>query len=81
MPKLFLQITIGYLVPPLMIFLAKHPLVEKYDLSALKDVISGAAPLGGEVAKALQQRLPNVSYVRQGKTTSSYGFFVKHRNL
>lgn len=35
-----------HVVPPIVIALAKHPLVDQYDLSSLKCVFSGAAPLG-----------------------------------
>jgi 4-coumarate--CoA ligase len=31
--------------------LAKHPLVEAHDLSSLQSIMSGAAPLGGELAE------------------------------
>jgi 4-coumarate--CoA ligase len=37
--------------------LAKHPLVDKYDLSALKMVFSGAAPLSAELALECGARL------------------------
>uniref|UniRef100_A0A2H8TDR8 Luciferin 4-monooxygenase n=1 Tax=Melanaphis sacchari TaxID=742174 RepID=A0A2H8TDR8_9HEMI len=39
------KISILHAVPPLMIFLAKHPLVEKYNLSCVNVIYSGAAPL------------------------------------
>ena len=38
------RITQAYVAPPIVLALAKHPLVDKYDLSALKSVFSGAAP-------------------------------------
>ena len=41
-------VTRAYLVPPIVLALAKHPLVDDYDLSNLKLVNSGAAPLGKE---------------------------------
>lgn len=44
------KVTIAYLVPPIVLALAKHPLVDQYDTSSLKLVFSGAAPLGAEVA-------------------------------
>jgi len=37
--------------------LAKHPLVEQFDLSRLCTIMSGAAPLGEEVARACAKRL------------------------
>lgn len=39
-----------FAVPPVVLALAKHPAVDNYDLSSLKQVFSGAAPLGGEIA-------------------------------
>ncbi|KAG3086919.1 putative 4-coumarate--CoA ligase 2 [Phytophthora cactorum] len=46
-----------YVVPPIIQFLAKHPLVDKYDLSSLNRLASGAAPLGDELVDAIQNRL------------------------
>ena len=37
--------------------LAKHPLVDDFDLSAVTRVFSGAAPLGSEVTDAIKARL------------------------
>lgn len=57
-------ITAGYLVPPIILALGKHPLVDSYDLSALRYITSGAAPLSEEVASACAERLDCV--VKQG---------------
>lgn len=46
-----------FLVPPIVLALAKHPIVDKYDLSSVKELFSGAAPLGGEIAEAAAKRL------------------------
>jgi acyl-CoA synthetase (AMP-forming)/AMP-acid ligase II len=51
------RITYAHLVPPLILALAKHPLVDKYDLSSLRVIFSGAAPLGADVQKACAARL------------------------
>jgi acyl-CoA synthetase (AMP-forming)/AMP-acid ligase II len=51
------KITFGYLVPPIVLALAKHPLVDKYDLSNLRMIISGAAPLSDDLAQACAGRL------------------------
>ena len=62
-PTLFLEllqkhhISRTYLVPPIMLFLAKSPAVDNYDLSTLKYICSGAAPLGAELATAVAERL------------------------
>ena len=47
----------AFLVPPILVALAKHPMVDDVDLSALVRVVSGAAPLGDELAEAVRQRL------------------------
>ena len=44
-------------VPPIVLALAKHPLVDRFDLSALRFVLSGAAPLGAELEEACGRRL------------------------
>jgi acyl-CoA synthetase (AMP-forming)/AMP-acid ligase II len=43
-------------VPPVMLLLAKHPLVEKYDLSSLRRIMSAAAPLSPELRQEVEQR-------------------------
>lgn len=51
------KVTRMNLVPPILLFLAKHPLVDKFDLSSLKEMTSGAAPLSEELADAVSTRL------------------------
>ncbi|MDQ3741606.1 MAG: 4-coumarate--CoA ligase family protein [Actinomycetota bacterium] len=51
------KVTRAYVVPPIALALAKHPLVEQYDVSSLRLVLSGAAPLGAELEQACQERL------------------------
>ncbi|HKG27374.1 MAG TPA: AMP-binding protein, partial [Thermomicrobiales bacterium] len=46
-----------YAVPPVLVALAKQPAVDRYDLSTVKTIICGAAPLGEEVARAVSRRL------------------------
>jgi acyl-CoA synthetase (AMP-forming)/AMP-acid ligase II len=58
------RIPIAHVAPPIAVALAKHPLVDKYDLSALKCVFSGAAPFGIELTAAVERRLSVT--VRQG---------------
>ncbi|KAK2581707.1 hypothetical protein KPH14_002193 [Odynerus spinipes] len=53
------------LVPPLMVFLAKHPFVDRYDLSSVNTIWCGAASLPEEIQKAVAKRL-NVSNIKQG---------------
>ena len=49
--------TYAFLVPPIVLALAKNPIVDDYDLSRLKTIVCGAAPLGEEVARACATRL------------------------
>ncbi|QTR01274.1 AMP-binding protein, partial [Saccharothrix algeriensis] len=46
-----------YIAPPLAVALAKHPLVDQYDLSGLDTIFSGAAPLDVDLAAAVARRL------------------------
>jgi acyl-CoA synthetase (AMP-forming)/AMP-acid ligase II len=51
------KITRGYVVPPIVLSLAKQPVVDNYDLSSLKCLVSGAAPLGVEMQETCAKRL------------------------
>jgi len=51
------RITFTYVVPPVVLLLAKHPVVDKYDLSSLCMMNSGAAPLTQELVEAVYKRL------------------------
>ncbi|MCK0095256.1 AMP-binding protein [Yoonia sp. F2084L] len=57
-----------WIVPPVALALAKHPLVENYDLSSIEQVFSGAAPLGAELSEAVAQRLDCISLQGYGMT-------------
>jgi 4-coumarate--CoA ligase len=46
-----------FVVPPIVLALARHPLVDAFDLSALELVLSGAAPLGPDLEAACASRL------------------------
>ncbi|KAK0081179.1 hypothetical protein PV325_012630 [Microctonus aethiopoides] len=71
-PELFCEsiekyrVTTIPLVPPIMVFLAKHPLVSKYNFDSVKDLICGAAPLPIDVRKAVQERLGKNINIRNG---------------
>jgi 4-coumarate--CoA ligase len=51
------KVTRAYVVPPIVLALAKHPMVDHYDLSSLRSVFSGAAPLGAELAAEASARI------------------------
>jgi acyl-CoA synthetase (AMP-forming)/AMP-acid ligase II len=51
------RITRFFAVPPMVLGLAKAPQVTDYDLSSLKQIFSGAAPLGAELAAEAGDRV------------------------
>lgn len=58
------KVSVAHLVPPIILAFSKAPVIDKYDLSSLREIFSGAAPLSNEMAAATSKRL-GVS-VRQG---------------
>ncbi|KAK3362223.1 hypothetical protein B0T25DRAFT_442971 [Lasiosphaeria hispida] len=50
-------ITFMYIPPPVVLAFSKDPLVDKYDLTSLKVLHSGAAPLTRELTEAVWKRL------------------------
>jgi 4-coumarate--CoA ligase len=50
------KITMAYIVPPIILQLAKNPLVSKYNLSSLRMVNSGAAPLTKDLVEEFYAR-------------------------
>ncbi len=65
------KITRAHLVPPIILMLAKQPIVDSYDLSSLKVIMSGAAPLGEAVARACAERLGCLVMQGYGLTETS----------
>jgi 4-coumarate--CoA ligase len=51
------HLTRAFVAPPMVVALAKHPVVDNYDLSSLRWVLSGAAPLSADLAIECGQRL------------------------
>ncbi|MBI1872419.1 MAG: AMP-binding protein [Acidobacteria bacterium] len=51
------KVTFAPVVPPIVLALARHPMVDKYNLGSLHTVFSGAAPLAEHVAMAASARL------------------------
>jgi acyl-CoA synthetase (AMP-forming)/AMP-acid ligase II len=65
------RVTRAYLVPPIVLALAKHPAVDIYDLSALELIMSGAAPLGADLSEACAERLGCLVIQGYGLTETS----------
>src|SRR5437899_60975 len=58
------RVTLSHIVPPIVLNLAKDPIIDSYDLSSLKMIFSGAAPLGVELSRDCMQRIG--CSIRQG---------------
>ncbi|KAL6633724.1 hypothetical protein ACP70R_026395 [Stipagrostis hirtigluma subsp. patula] len=56
------RVTVAAVVPPLVLALAKNPALDKHDLSSVRIVLSGAAPLGKELVDALSARVPQAVF-------------------
>ncbi|XP_048555059.1 4-coumarate--CoA ligase 5 [Triticum urartu] len=52
-------ITIAPLVPPIVVEMAKGDAMDRHDLSSVRMVISGAAPMGKELQDIIHAKLPN----------------------
>lgn len=51
------HVTLVHIVPPIVLALAKSPVVENYKLPRLKTIFSGAAPLDESLTRACMERL------------------------
>lgn len=77
--ELFLQtvekygVSFVHCVPPIVLALVKHPVVEKYDLSRVRAIFSGAAPLGADLAQACHEKFGCAMYQGYGLTETSPG--------
>jgi acyl-CoA synthetase (AMP-forming)/AMP-acid ligase II len=60
-----------YVVPPIALALAKHPAVDEHDLSSVRSVMSGAAPLGAELSEKVAERLACDVFQGYGMTETS----------
>jgi acyl-CoA synthetase (AMP-forming)/AMP-acid ligase II len=64
-------VTRTLVVPPVIVALAKQPIVDSYDLSMLTTLQVGAAPLGEEVARACAERVGCLVQQLYGLTETS----------
>ncbi|KMT02326.1 hypothetical protein BVRB_9g205510 [Beta vulgaris subsp. vulgaris] len=76
------RVTKLWIVPPVMLALAKHNAVKKYDLSSLKEIGSGAAPLGKELMKECSKVVPQARIIQgYGMTETSGVISLEHPRL
>ncbi|KAH8079661.1 putative AMP binding protein [Filobasidium floriforme] len=66
------KVTWSFVVPPLVSLLANFSGVAKYDLSSLRGLLSGAAPMSPDVARAAMDRLSE-STGKEFMITQGYG--------
>ncbi|XP_020214483.1 4-coumarate--CoA ligase-like 7 [Cajanus cajan] len=67
------RVTNLWLVPPILLALAKQSVVRKYDLSSLRRIGSGAAPLGKELMEECARRFPRVVVIQGYGMTETCG--------
>ena len=65
------RVTLANVVPPIALALAKHPAIDGADLSSLRLIMSGAAPLGAELSEAVAKRLDVPTIQGYGMTETS----------
>lgn len=66
------KVTHALIVPPILIILVNSVNVRRYDLSSLRTVVSGAAPLGAELAEEFAKLIPGVIMMQAyGNTETS----------
>ncbi|HUG14797.1 MAG TPA: AMP-binding protein [Thermomicrobiales bacterium] len=65
------RVTRAFLVPPIVLGLAKHPSVDNYDLTSLGTIFCGAAPLDAVLSRACADRLNCAVVQGYGMTETS----------
>ncbi|TDL27415.1 acetyl-CoA synthetase-like protein [Rickenella mellea] len=65
------KVTVGLIVPPILVVLARHPAASQFNLRSLRLLFSGAAPLGAPLVKAVSDRLK--SFGNETVITQGYG--------
>ncbi|KAI3422298.1 hypothetical protein GPALN_012823 [Globodera pallida] len=60
------KIKVAFLVPPILVLLAKAPAVSRYDLSSLQLIMTGAAPVGTDLLDKVKKKIPSVKQICQG---------------
>ncbi|KAG4932441.1 hypothetical protein JHK87_046443 [Glycine soja] len=55
------NVSVAPFVPPIVLAIAKSPDVERYDVSSIRMIMSGAAPMGKELEDSVRAKLPNAT--------------------
>ncbi|KAK7388497.1 hypothetical protein VNO78_23313 [Psophocarpus tetragonolobus] len=56
------RVTVASVVPPIVLSLVKSGEAHRYDLSSVRAVVTGAAPLGRDLQESLKARLPHATF-------------------
>lgn len=54
------RVTVSFVVPPMLVVFARHPAIQKHNLTSLEILFSGAAPLGAELVSTVMKRMKGV---------------------
>lgn len=75
----YLQVDMIHVVPPIMVQLASSDVTRGYDLSCLRSLSSGAAPLSRELEENVMRMLGGHCHIRQSKYIYTYWYmFMKY---
>ncbi|KAF8396546.1 hypothetical protein HHK36_018170 [Tetracentron sinense] len=75
------RVTHMFVVPPVMIALAKQSVAKKYDLSSLKQLGSGAAPLGKDIMEECAKNLPQAAVIQGYGMTETCGIISLENSM
>ena len=76
------RVTVLVVPPPVMALLARHPLAEEHDLSSLELIVSGGAPLGADLQRAVAERFPGAAVGQAwGLTETAVGATMPERGF
>ncbi|KAL1361529.1 hypothetical protein HN51_009889 [Arachis hypogaea] len=67
------KVTNLWVVPPILLAMAKHSVVDKYDVSSLRRIGSGAAPLGKDLMQDCANRFPHAALIQGYGMTETCG--------
>jgi acyl-CoA synthetase (AMP-forming)/AMP-acid ligase II len=68
------RVTRLYIVPTIAVLLARSPLVDRYDLSSVREIVSAGAALDPQIARQCEQRLGCRVYQGYGLTEALVSF-------
>jgi acyl-CoA synthetase (AMP-forming)/AMP-acid ligase II len=76
------RVTVLAVPPPVIALLASHPMAKEYDLSSLELIVSGGAPLGAGLQRAVAARYPHAAVGQAwGMTETTVGATMPDREL